>query len=240
MNSPRIKLWSVIGALMLFLIIVGIHFDSQIEKSVSEEKLPFAVGLHTVFRSTNGHGFWVAYRSMHGDTVGPVDVFLYLAITNMQTVQSTISKIRVEVSCEETRWFLPRRWTGLNRIRSIGNEFFWAWGTDDLKNAIPVVLGAENLETNISMKPLATGIEARGWDAYEIPKQLTITDISACEYRITISDMKGASASIITKGPGGPPTVSQDVISGASLLFTGDARKDLSKCFIKRFSQPPE
>jgi hypothetical protein len=140
-----------------------------------------------------GVGFWIAYRSSHGDTISPINLALFLRFVNFRPTPVRIDSFTVEMQSGNT-------WIPLIQIRSLGQVIYGAYPTAD-KPDIAAALGhARRLDfadyglesllskTDALLQP--SGGMVRGWAFYGYPPSLM--HVSGNEpIRITVRDMSG-------------------------------------------------
>ncbi len=218
------RFWSIwLGyiAVVIFGFILAAALHNHYVTNASEDNISplFDVGLHTSFYTKGNAGpIWRIYNR---NIVSHVDLLLHMTISNLQSIESTIGGMGVELFCPNNERLK------LTRVPTLGSALYWGWGVDGLKEAFPIDLGSEDLERSIFNKPLRPGEEVRGWLVFNIPNKPRNLDVKKCELHISITDTKRNLSKIVNLFPGSYDEPIEG-ISSAGIIFRADQRQDIS------------
>lgn len=135
-------------------------------------------------KGVTGNRFWVSYRSGYGDTASPVDVFMFLRIVNLQSVQTQVLKLAVEAKLGD------RPWLKLVHIPQVGTQAYFG---GDLTHIRRVDLSRTGLDYLLQQRLLQPHEPVRGWAFFEVPGDYSAPNGMTIQYRISITDTAGTS-----------------------------------------------
>jgi hypothetical protein len=85
-SHKALGIWVFFVSCVLALLGACLYWQKSV--NLESENAPFAAGIQRVFLCVSGHGFWVAYQSQHGDTVGPVDMCCISQLPTCKTLKA--------------------------------------------------------------------------------------------------------------------------------------------------------
>jgi hypothetical protein len=189
--------------------------------------------------------FWVLEGTSNGGcTLTPVDILLFLSITNLQSNDVIISAYNVELNNREYErfnmltgklFFVPAR----GQVPRVGATMNWQSGPVGSLSALPLkdadpshaapILGADILDLQLGGKYLGSKKTARGWALFQNPNQSVQLPIG--NFLVKVGDQMGNTYQykIPAKNPKANPN--GDVLPR---MTTIGPITDLSKCSLGR------
>ena len=253
--SMQIKFMLTFVVIALMVGIAWKPVGSQYVKRNSDASAPFAVTLELGMGAPdNGYvsRYWFMYSSLHGCTISPIDVLLFMRITNLKPTKTMITGYSVDFKNNDKWVRLVTMDTRAGNILFIGTED----GTGSapvigrtvniptsrekllLTNALPnksrynraALMKTQSLDSQLGDKYLLPNDSARGWAIFcsDIPVNLV-------DLRINIVDEFGKTFNILynnAKDKGSDSDIMPHLMTVAQVV-------DVSKChrqpyFIKR------
>jgi hypothetical protein len=142
------------------------------------------------------NGFWTGYMSLHGYTISPTNLALFLQVINTQPKDAVIDRFKVEMKNGND-------WVVLTNISTLGRDVYNAYADTRsnpndfsyLANAIRMDFSDYGFDNVLAKNDgvAKPNLPIRGWALFDYPKSLL--NIKGDELiRITVTDAAGKSA----------------------------------------------
>jgi len=113
-------------------------------------------------------------------TIVPLNVSVFIELTNLQSAQSMIDKYGVAIRTKKGSW------VDLKRVETRNDEIYWIGS--GLKMAKPI--GLPRLDALLSLRWLQPRENVRGWAFFEYPPEYPHEEFEST-FRVTIGDAAG-------------------------------------------------
>jgi len=248
----------LVGLVVVMLLVRGSSFFLKSNEDLSQE-VPFGVEVRTAFVSDSGPltFYMVSYRSPLGLTVSPVFYLMFVRITNLQDVGSTISGFEVAVSeKKEGPWeelvSIPLFTSSLyslgtsvpdnsvkpedtpTLVMGPGAFRLTAMTMENMKYAIPL-RPDRTLESEFS-KPIPPHSPISGWVAFDSRRQMGVA-AKEIYFRITLRDTAGKLGQYVEPLPIGRGDGASTYVDTGMMRIDGRVT-DISSFNVKYYSDP--
>lgn len=171
--------------LVLAIIVFGfgkvVLPDVMPNLSITRDPYFIAAGPSFITANRESLGDLTAAFEQNGQyTIVPLNVSLYIELTNLQSAQSMIDKYGVAIRTKKDNW------VDLKRVETRNDEIYWIGG--GLKTAKPI--GLPRLDALLSLRWLQSRENVRGWAFFEYPPGDPDREFEST-FKVTLGDATG-------------------------------------------------
>src|SRR5438445_1769860 len=140
-----------------------------------------AVGPSFIVPNRQALGDLAAVFEQNGQyTIVPLNVSLFIELTNLQPAQSMIDKYGVAIKTKKGNW------VELKRVETRNDEIYWVGSGLQMAKQI----GLPRLDALLSLRWLQPRENVRGWSFFEYPPEFSHEEFEST-FRVTVGDAAG-------------------------------------------------
>ncbi len=131
------------------------------------------------------------YQSVLGKTLAPVNLVMFVQVTNLKPILTQISRYKSRVLIEySVKGKAVEEWRQLYSLELLNNEVFYIQN-DNWKNCTRFDFSNESFDLNARQNQLQPGQTVSGYMLYEIDPEIIADKANLKEIELTIEDVVG-------------------------------------------------